>query len=160
MHHAVEVQRPGGNEPIFVRIGFHYGEVIRKGSDLFGDTVNVAARVASITRARQILTTQAVIDALPSEFSDKVRPIMRAAFRGKQDSFGVFQILWEQDNSLLARIGQSLFRKQKESSEELFGDHPVIPPRSLQDTPELDPVPIEGNPDEDTPGQLMAPLVL
>lgn len=159
MHFAVEAQRPGGEEPIFVRIGFHYGEVIRKGSDLFGDTVNVAARVAAITRARQILTTEAVIEALPSGFSDKVRPIMRAAFRGKQDSFGVFQILWEPDNSLLARIGQTLFRKQKESSEELFGNHSVISPHSLEDTQELKPVSIEGKV-EDAPGQLMAPLVL
>lgn len=160
MHHAVEAQRPGGEEPIYVRIGFHYGEVIRKGSDLFGDTVNVAARVASITRARQTLTTQAVIDALPSEFLDKVRPIMRAAFRGKQDSFGVFQILWEPDNSLLARIGQSLSRKPKESSEALFGNRPATPPRSLQHTQEAEPASTEGNPVEDAPGQLMAPLVL
>ena len=46
MQSAMDAQRPGGETPIFVRIGFHYGEVIHKANDVFGDTVNVAARVA------------------------------------------------------------------------------------------------------------------
>jgi class 3 adenylate cyclase len=156
MHFAIDAQQPGGEQPIFVRIGFHYGEVIHKGSDLFGDTVNVAARVAAITRARQILTTQAVVDALPSGFSDKIRPIMRAAFRGKQDSYGVFQILWEPERSLIDRIGQAVFRKQHETSDELFPRNPDVPliPQT-GDVPEMIPIGIEGN-----SGQLMEPLVL
>lgn len=121
MHFAVDARRPGGEHPIFVRIGFHYGEVIHKANDVFGDTVNVAARVAEITRARQILTTQTVVDALPAGFADKVRPVTRAAFRGKQDSYTVFQILWEPENSLLGRIGQSIFRKPNET--EFSGDN-------------------------------------
>ena len=60
------------------------------------------------------MTTQTVIDSLPSEFADKVRPVMRAAFRGKQDSIAVFQILWEPENTFLGRIGQAVFRKQNE----------------------------------------------
>ena len=114
MHAAIDARRPGGDHPIFIRIGFHYGEVIHKANDVFGDTVNIAARVTAITRARQIMTTQTVIDSLPSEFADKVRPVMRAAFRGKQDSIAVFQIIWEPENTFLGRIGQSVFRKQNE----------------------------------------------
>jgi class 3 adenylate cyclase len=156
MQFAIEAQHPGGEQPIYVRIGFHYGEVIHKGSDLFGDTVNVAARVAGITRARQILTTQAVVDALPSGFSDKIRPIMRAAFRGKQDSFGVFQILWEPDNSLLDRIGQTVFRKRQETGDALLIRNPAVPLIPQPDAvPELIPIGIEGN-----AGHLMEPLVL
>lgn len=114
MHAAIDARRPGGDHSIFIRIGFHYGGVIHKENDVFGDTVNIAARVTAITRARQIMTTQTVIDSLPSEFADKVRPVMRAAFRGKQNSIAVFQILWEPENTFLGRIGQSVFRKQNE----------------------------------------------
>ncbi len=126
MHFAIDARQPGGEHPIFVRIGFHYGEVIHKANDVFGDTVNVAARVAAITRARQIMTTQTVIDALPSGFADRVRPVTRAAFHGKQDSFTVFQILWEPENTLLGRIGESILRKQNENSNELFSDNQTV----------------------------------
>ncbi len=120
MHRAIEARRPGGQHSIFVRIGFHYGEVIHKENDVFGDAVNIAARVTAVTRARQILTTQAVIDALPAGFADKARPVMRAAFRGKQDSFAVFQILWEQEDTIFRRVGQSAFRKPDENGSETF----------------------------------------
>jgi class 3 adenylate cyclase len=122
MHFAVDVRRPGGEHSIHVRIGFHYGDVIRQANDVFGDTVNIAARVTAITRARQTMTTQAVIDSLPPEFTDKVRPVMRTAFRGKQNAFAVFQLLWEPENTVVGRIGQSAFRKPNEGSNELFGD--------------------------------------
>lgn len=118
MHHAIEVGKPGGEHPIAVRIGLHFGDVILKANDVFGDTVNVAARVASITRAQQTLTTQDVIDALPEEFDGKVVPITRTSFRGKQDALAVFQLLWESEGSLSSRIGDATLRKLKASSEE------------------------------------------
>lgn len=114
MQLAIDARKPGGEHAIHVRIGFHYGEVIHKALDLFGDTVNIAARVTSITRARQILTTQSVIELLPIGLSDKARPVMRAAFRGKQDSFAVYQILWEPETTMVGRVGQTLFRKPED----------------------------------------------
>jgi class 3 adenylate cyclase len=130
MHLAIEAQRPGNEHSIFVRIGFHFGEVIHKENDVFGDAVNIAARVTAVTRARQIMTTQTVVDALPPELADKVRPVMRAAFRGKQESFAVFQILWEPEGTLFGRIGQPAFRKPDENDNaKASGDrtiqHPV-----------------------------------
>jgi hypothetical protein len=51
---------------------------------------------------------------------------MRTSFRGKQDSFAVFQILWEPENTLFGRIGQTTFRKPVEVAEELFhNDQPA-----------------------------------
>jgi len=127
MHTALDAKKPGGEHPVHVRIGFHYGEVIHKANDVFGDTVNVAARVAAITRARQILTTQTVIDTLPPGFEDMTRHLKRASFQGKQDSFDVFQILWEQENTLLGRVGDALFRKQSNhKDEQLIGDRAVF----------------------------------
>ena len=120
MHRAIEARRPGGEHSIFVRIGYHYGEVLHKENDVFGDAVNIAARVTAVTRARQIMTTQAVVDGLPPGFETNVRPVMRAAFRGKQDSLAVFQILWEQEDTIFRRVGQTAFRKQEENDSATF----------------------------------------
>lgn len=46
-----------------VRIGIHQGPTTVRGDDVFGHTVNVAARVASEAHAGQILVTPEVLDA-------------------------------------------------------------------------------------------------
>lgn len=120
MHLAVDAKKPGGEHPIAVRIGIHFGDVILKANDVFGDTVNVAARVASITRAGQTLTTQEIIDALPEDLGHKVVPITRASFRGKQDALEVFQLLWETEDSQSIRIGEPSLRSSDVSSGNLL----------------------------------------
>lgn len=126
MHFAIDARKPGGDDhQITVRIGLHYGDVILKANDVFGDTVNVAARIASITRARQTMTTQEVVDTLPAEFKDQVLPITRASFRGKQDTMVVYQLLWEPEDSASRRIGDPSLRK--ENNEESSGEQQIPP---------------------------------
>lgn len=118
MHFALEGQSPVNGETIYVRIGIHYGEVICESGDVFGDAVNVAARVSAITRARQILTTQTVVDLLPAELRQRARAVMRAELRGKENALDVFQIVWEKDDTMSTRIGMSAFRKPPEALRE------------------------------------------
>jgi class 3 adenylate cyclase len=118
MHFAIDTGKPGGEQAIALRIGIHFGEVILKANDVFGDTVNVAARIASITRARQTMTSQEVIDVLPDEFYDKIIPITRASFRGKLDAIAVFQLLWETGDSASTRIGDATARREKEKADQ------------------------------------------
>ena len=120
IHLAIDLGKPGGEHPIAVRIGLHFGDVILKANDVFGDTVNVAARIASITRAQQTMTTQDAVNALPEDFEGKVVPITRASFRGKQDELAVFQLLWEED-SLSSRVGDSTLRRHEAFGEESSG---------------------------------------
>ncbi len=120
MQTAIKKERPGGEQAIHVRIGIHYGEVILEGGDAYGDTVNVAARVTSVTRARQIMTTRTVVDALPAKLRNMARQVMRTEFRGKGEAFDVFQIVWEEEDTVSTRIGMSAFRKPVESRNELM----------------------------------------
>lgn len=119
MQHAVESGSYEGNHPMHIRIGFNYGEVICEAGDVFGDTVNVAARVAAITRAGQIMTTQAAVSALPSDLREKTRQIMRAEFKGKQEQLDISIVIWEMDDMLSTRIGTPAFRKQPDNIEEM-----------------------------------------
>lgn len=119
MQLAVEKQRPGGENPIHVRIGLHYGEAILEGGDVYGDTVNIAARITAITRARQIMTTQSLVDKLPEKLRIHAHPVMRTGFRGKEEITSVFQIQWELEDTTRTRIGMSAFRKPTGSRNEL-----------------------------------------
>lgn len=111
MHHAVGNCRYQDGSPIYIRIGFHYGEVIHQSGDVFGDTVNVAAKVSAITRANQIVVTQAVVEVLPPALRDKTVKLERAEFKGKQAQFNIYMVNWESGEKMNVRIGTPDQRK-------------------------------------------------
>jgi adenylate cyclase len=60
---------PEGNDPasatrIALRIGIHIGEVVFEGEDLFGDGVNVAARLEALARPGEVLISDSARDSL------------------------------------------------------------------------------------------------
>ncbi|MDD4911085.1 MAG: adenylate/guanylate cyclase domain-containing protein [Sideroxydans sp.] len=113
MHIAVDTEKPGDEHPIAVRIGLHFGDVILKANDVFGDTVNVAARITSVTRARQTMTTQELINALPADAGHSAVPVARAAFKGKQDAMAIYELPWEGEAGLSKRIGDATLRRMR-----------------------------------------------
>ena len=119
MQRTVEHTDFESSVPMHIRVGFNYGEVIREGGDVFGDTVNVAARVAAITRASQIMTTQAAVNALPPDLRERTRQIMRTEFKGKQEQFDISIVIWEMDDMMSTRIGTPVFRKSPDNIDEM-----------------------------------------
>ncbi len=119
MQDAVRNDCPSEGSSMQIRIGFNYGEVIHDSNDVYGNTVNVAARVATITRAGQIMATRAVLDALPVDLRDRMRQILRAEFKGLQDRLDVYQILPEKEDHQSTRIGMPAFRKSPDNSHEM-----------------------------------------
>ena len=111
MQDAVENGRPGGDIPMYVRIGFNYGEVLHEANDVHGDVVNVAARITEVARARQILATHAAVDALPPHLRHKARHIRRASIKGRQAQLDLFQVAWRTDDGDLVRVGNPAHRK-------------------------------------------------
>jgi len=99
---------------ISIRAAVHFGQVIEDESDIFGDAVNVAARMTGISRAGQILTTEDTVNALSGTLGGAIRQIDLAQVKGKEDKIAVYEVLWEQQdrvtrisNDLLARIQES-----------------------------------------------------
>jgi class 3 adenylate cyclase len=123
MQDAVENGKPGGETPIYVRIGFNYGEVIHDASDVHGDAVNVAARITQVARARQILATAAVIEALPPELRLRARHIRQARIKGRQAPLDLFQIGWIAEGIENVRIGNPANRKPEGQEAQLVLRH-------------------------------------
>lgn len=120
MQSAVENDRPADGTSMHIRIGFNYGEVISEFNDVYGNTVNVAARIATITRAGQIMATRAVFDALPFDLRERMRQILRAEFKGLQDRLEVYEVISEKEHHLSTRIGMPAYRKSPEYVHELL----------------------------------------
>jgi adenylate cyclase len=77
-----------------IHIGCHLGQVIESGGDLFGDNVNIAARIANVAAAGQIIATQQTIEALSSELRQNIRPLHRVSVKGQTETVAVFEYLW------------------------------------------------------------------
>lgn len=105
MQYAIENERPGGATPIHIHVGFHYGEALHEHNDIFGDAVNIASRIADLTRTREIMTTRATVEVLPPELRDKTRQMFRSGIRGKDEEVGMFRVLWEMEDTMITRIG-------------------------------------------------------
>src|SRR5262249_51390410 len=83
-----------------IRIGFHAGPVIEEANDVFGDTVNLAARMVGLARASQIITPRATGQQLSRTLRDTTRKIADVSVRGKGDNIEVCEVLWETNSEL------------------------------------------------------------
>lgn len=78
-----------------VRIGFHFGPVIEENNDVFGDTVNVAARMAGLAKGAQIITTGATVAAMSHMLQLSTRNIAALAVKGKGGDVAVCEVIWQ-----------------------------------------------------------------
>jgi adenylate cyclase len=99
---AAEMQRSIAQRPplergkkLTIRVGFHVGPVIQDGDDVFGDCVNVAARMAALALAGQAITTAGTVAALSAHLREATRPIDALPVKGKSEGVEVHELMWQ-----------------------------------------------------------------
>ncbi|MEQ1439442.1 adenylate/guanylate cyclase domain-containing protein [Fontimonas sp. SYSU GA230001] len=98
---AMEVQQfarlpvAKGDEPVLFRIGFMVGPVVPRDNDVFGDAVNIAARLCDMAKAEQILTTESSAADLSPDLRANVRIFDHTPVKGVTESLTIVQLLWD-----------------------------------------------------------------
>ena len=87
-----------------VRIGIHFGSAILEKGDIFGDVVNVAARMAGIAQEQQIIVTEELARNISPMTGIMTRQFDRVKVKGKQEEMTVYEILWEQNDQTMMHI--------------------------------------------------------
>lgn len=105
MQEKTEEQREPGQPGLGIHIGCHFGPVLEKAGDLYGDAVNLAARVAGYARVGQIITTADTIAKLSPALAVRARQLPRVAVKGKQKTVMIFEFLWQEDTEELTALG-------------------------------------------------------
>jgi class 3 adenylate cyclase len=88
------------HEPLSIRIGFDCGPVIEQRDDLFGDTVNVAARIAELAQPGQILASARALELLPDHMGTTSRPLSGITVKGKTQELEIGEIVWHYSGDL------------------------------------------------------------
>lgn len=101
MQDRVAVMPPAaGGGRSTVRIGFHYGPVLCAGDDVFGDTVNTAARLSTLATPGQILLAAGTLAALSAALQEKARRLDALAVKGKTAAVDVCELQWEANDEV------------------------------------------------------------
>src|SRR5258706_1763666 len=77
-----------------VRIGIHTGVGFRRGNDLFGDVVNVAARIVKRTAPAQILISRAVYEAVSKESDLHCQWLSKYTIDGRTEKEDIYEVAW------------------------------------------------------------------
>lgn len=91
---AVEIQREMENFPFSVRVGVHTGEVTRTADDLYGLTVNKAARIAAATEAGGISISSTTKDLVGSMEGVSIGEIRTVALKGMAETHQLVSVEW------------------------------------------------------------------
>jgi adenylate cyclase len=83
-----------------IRVGFHAGPVIEAEGDVFGDTVNIAARMAGLAKGDQIITTRAAVERMSPVLRTSTREIAALSVKGKGDDVEVYEVIWSETDDL------------------------------------------------------------
>lgn len=103
---ASEMQALHKHTPLSVRAGFHYGPVIPDKGDVYGNAVNIAARVASFARTEEITATEFSISQLSDENRLRANLLDKIVVKGISEPVGVYRITWEADEGMHTRVAQ------------------------------------------------------
>jgi adenylate cyclase len=82
---------PAG-DPVRIRIGVHMGDVVRSGSEIHGDSVNVAARLQTIAQPGRITLSEDVHRAVRNRVSVPARDLGLKSLKNIRDRMRVYEI--------------------------------------------------------------------
>jgi len=111
---AIDIQKSisaDDSNKLFIRIGLHYGNVIERDDDLYGDAVNVARKMTDIATALQIITTDNLVIMLNHKLASRTRLFDQSSVKGKSLILNIYQVNWENEENITRLSSSSVLKK-------------------------------------------------
>ena len=113
---AIEIQSElagalgAAGDPVRIRIGIHIGDVVRSGSEILGDSVNVAARLQTIAKPGAIAVSEDVYRAVRNRISLPFHDLGAKALKNIQHKMRVYEIRIDETGEVQTGQSRSLRR--------------------------------------------------
>jgi hypothetical protein len=104
MHLAMDKLPRTAGVKLALGVGLHYGPVIQKGDEVFGDTVNLAARLCEAAGGGQIILTEWTAKLLSPLYRAWMRTLETAQLKGRTDEVGLCELVWRADDNATAFV--------------------------------------------------------
>lgn len=87
-----------------LRVGMHFGPVVERDGDLFGDTVNLAARLTELAARGQVITSLETVDRLEPLLKMDCRRLYSIAVKGKEKEVELCELLWNESGDATTMV--------------------------------------------------------
>jgi len=100
MQQELALMEPVGNLRLGARIGFHFGALVERDGDVFGDTVNLAARLTELASRGQIITSFETVEQLEPVLKMDCRRLYAIPVKGKDKEVPICEMIWQESDEL------------------------------------------------------------
>jgi class 3 adenylate cyclase len=99
MHTAMDTFPQPGDIKLALGIGFHHGPVIQENNEVFGDTVNLAAKLVEQAASGQIITTRETASHLSPLYRAWMRKLYSIDIKGRSGQVALCELVWRADDN-------------------------------------------------------------
>jgi len=103
---GINEMAPVGKVRLGVRIGMHQGPVVERAGDLFGDTVNLAARLTEMASRGQIITSLDTVNLLTPLQKMDCRQLYSIPVKGKEREVPICELMWTDTDDATQVVAQ------------------------------------------------------
>ena len=109
-----------GTTKIGVRIGFNFGPIVEREGDVFGDNVNLAARLSHVAIRDQIVTSKDTVMRMSPMLKANTRGITTIQIKGKAEEVQVYELMWQQSEDATQMSSHKSIYKPKDAKLKLL----------------------------------------
>ena len=91
-----------------MRVGINSGEVLSLSNSVYGDTVNIAARLAQQAKARQSLVSSTTIGSIREDLRSQLRLVGQVSLQGKAGMIEVHELLAPDTVEEITEVGTAV----------------------------------------------------
>jgi len=95
MHTQLRELPPSQGQHLAIKTGFHFGTVIKSGNDIFGETVNIAARLTELSSPGRAITSAETVQQMSRHWQEQLGQLPPRILRGASRPTELFELRCE-----------------------------------------------------------------
>jgi adenylate cyclase len=132
MQGGMEALPAVGETKLGLRVGFHTGPVLQKDGDVFGDTVNLAARLVEQAVKGQVIISEETTALLGPLFKTWTRRLYPIEVKGKAEQVVLCELIWSTSGDMTVMAGGQVARPTRVALRLKYRGNEIVRRRDIE----------------------------